>query len=245
MTKLRAALYNAAFVTWTLVIGILALPLLAGPRWLNARFGRFWSGVALRLLGAIVGLRHEVRGLENLPAGSAIVALKHQSAWDTLFLTHLLNDPAIVLKEELLRIPIFGWYLGAAGMIAIDRSAGSAAMRSLMKGAEDAVAEGRPIAIFPEGTRTRIGARLPYHPGVALLYAKLDLPIVPVALNSGLFWPRDGYLTGYLNEKKPGRIIVEILPPIPPGQDRRRIIEALQERIETATARLVAEGEGR
>lgn len=242
MMTLRAALYNAAFVTWTLVVGLLALPLLAGPRRLNAWFGRFWSGVALRLLGAIVGLRHEVRGIENLPRGPAIVALKHQSAWDTLFLTHLLDDPAIVLKEELLRIPVFGWYLGAAGMIAIDRSAGASAMRSLITVAEAAVAEGRPIAIFPEGTRMEVGAALPYHPGVAALYAKLNLPLVPVALNSGLFWPRDGYLTGYLNEKKPGRVIIEILPPIPPGLDRRQVMTMLRERIETATARLVAEG---
>jgi len=239
MIRLRAALFNAAFVTWTLVIGILALPVLAGPRSLNAWFGRFWSGVALWLLGTIVGLRHEVRGIEHLPPGAAIVALKHQSAWDTLFLPHLLRDPAIVLKEELLRIPVFGWYLGRTGVIAIDRSSGAAAMRSIISGAQAAAALGRPIAIFPEGTRTEVGAKRPYHPGVAALYTKLDLPLVPVALNSGLFWPR----TGYLNEKKPGCIIVEILPPIPPGLNRRRVVEELQERIETATGRLVAEAE--
>jgi 1-acyl-sn-glycerol-3-phosphate acyltransferase len=235
MIVLRAAFFNAAFTLWTVLIGICALPVLAAPRRINARFDRFWVAVSLKLLAWIVGLTHEVRGAENLPSEPAIVALKHQSAWDTLFLPILLKDPAIIAKRELLRIPIFGWYLWRGGVIAIDRKSAATALRQIVEGARKAKAEGRSIAIFPEGTRSAVGGHLPYQPGIAALYSQLGLPIVPVALNSGLFWPRNSYM------KKPGRVMVEILPPIPPGQDRRQVISELQSRIESATDRLVAE----
>ena len=162
--------------------------------------------------------------------------MKHQAAFETFLLNQILIDPAVVLKRELLKVPVFGWYLNAVRMIAIERSAGAGAMKSLISQAREAIAAARPIAIFPEGTRGQIGAKLPYHPGVAALYSQLAIPLVPVALNSGLYW-RHG-----LFDKRPGRVIIEVLPLIAPGLDRREAMRQLEDTIETATARLVTEG---
>jgi 1-acyl-sn-glycerol-3-phosphate acyltransferase len=240
MIWLRAALYNLAFWLWTGVLCILGLPVLLLSRRAGMAFGRFWSAGCIALARWIVGLDYEVRGRENLPAGQgAIVAMKHQSAWDTLVLPVLFGDPAVVLKRELMLIPFYGWYARHAGAIPVDRGAGAAALRRMVVDARRVAAEGRPIVIFPEGTRTAVGARKPYQPGVAALYGQLDLPLVPVAVNSGLYWGRRAFL------KRPGRIVVEILPPIPPGAaDRRAVLKQLEARIEEATARLVATAAG-
>ena len=235
MTLLRSAAFNLALYLFTAVEAIAGLPVLLLPRRLACRFGCAWAAAVLRLCAAIAGLSHELRGRENLPKGPAIIAMKHQSAWDTFAVAALFPDPAIVLKQELLWIPFYGWYLSKAGMIGIDRKAGAAALRKLVAAAERAVAEGRPIVIFPEGTRTAPGTRRPYQPGVAALYRQLGVPLVPVALNSGLYWGRRSFL------KRPGRIVVEILPPIAPGGERKAVMAALETRIETATERLVAE----
>jgi 1-acyl-sn-glycerol-3-phosphate acyltransferase len=234
----RSILFNALFYFGTFVLCILGLPVLLGTRRLGGWWGHFWAGWTLWLLGWTVGLRHEIRGQANLPPGPSIIAIKHQSAWDTFAASALFDDPAIVLKRELLRIPFYGWYLWKAGMIGIDRGLGAAAMRRMLRAARDAVAGGRPIVIFPEGTRTKIGDNAPYHPGVGALVRDLKLPLVPVALNSGLYWGRRSFL------KYPGRIVIEILPPLPPDLDRRKITGELRARIEAATARLVAEGRG-
>ena len=173
-----------------------------------ARFGTFWSAGTLVLLRWCVGLDHEVRGRENLPDGPVIIAMKHQSAWDTLAAPVIFARPAIVIKRELGFVPFYGWYALKAGMIPIDRGAGATALRRMIAAAERAKAAGRPIFIFPEGTRTAVGERRPYQPGVAALYRQLGMPLVPVAVNSGLFWGRRRFL------KRPGRIVVEILPPM-------------------------------
>jgi 1-acyl-sn-glycerol-3-phosphate acyltransferase len=236
---LRALLFNIAFYLWTAAYGIFGLPFMLAPRRRVMQFGTLWSTGCVKLAEWIVGLRWEVRGRENLPEGAAIIAMKHQSAWDTLILPVLFRDVAIVIKKELTWVPLYGWYAQRAGAIGIDRKAGAAALRRMIEPAKAAAAEGRPIAIFPEGTRTAVGSRLPYQPGVAALYRQLDLPLVPVAVNSGLFWGRRAFM------KRPGRIVVDILPPIPPGRDRRQALAELEQRIETATAALVAEaGQG-
>jgi 1-acyl-sn-glycerol-3-phosphate acyltransferase len=196
------------------------------------RVGRLWVRVTLWLLALVVGLRHRMVGLENLPAGPAIVAPKHQSTWDTLIFALPLRLPAYVLKRELMRIPLFGLYLHCAGMIPVDRAGGGAALKRMVASAKAAAGAGRHLLIYPEGTRTEPGERRPYHPGVAALYGQLDLPVVPVALNSGLFWGRRAFL------KRPGTITVEFLPPIPPGLPRRQFIAELESRIETASDRL-------
>jgi len=238
MIALRSLLFNVGFYLWTLVIGLYGAPLLLGPARIVMEFGRLWAAGTLGLLAWTVGLRHEIRGIENLPHGPAIIALKHQSAWDTVVLPVLFAHPAIVIKHELAWLPIYGWYAVRAGGIPVDRGAGASALKRMLTRAKRAAASGRPIAIFPEGTRTAVGARLPYHPGVAALYTQLDLPLVPVAVNSGVFWSRRSFL------KYPGRIVLEFLPAIPPGQQRRKVMSELETRIEAATARLVAEAQG-
>jgi 1-acyl-sn-glycerol-3-phosphate acyltransferase len=232
---LRSILYNALFYLGTVILCVLGLPILFGSRRAGAWFGHVWAQWTLWLAGWTVGLQYEVRGRENLPGGPAIIAMKHQSAWDTFAAAALFDDPAIVVKRELLAIPFYGWYLRKAGMIGIDRDVGAAAMRRMLVAARAAAAQGRPILIFPEGTRTAVGADAPYHPGVGALVRDLKLPLVPVALNSGLFWGRRRFL------KRPGRIVVQILPRLPPDLDRRRITEELRARIEAETARLIAE----
>jgi len=232
---------NTAFVLgWiilTLVLGLLGLPFLPFSRPITVKISWVWTKATLIWLKLTTGISVEVRGREHIPIEPAIFALKHQAAFETLLLNQLLRDPAVVLKRELLRIPVFGWYLRAVGMIAIERSAGAGAMKSMVTQARQAVASGRPIAIFPEGTRGAVGARLPYHPGVAALYSQLAIPLVPVALNSGLYWGPG------LFGKRAGRVIIDILPPIPPGLERRSAIQQLEARIEEQTTRLIAEGQ--
>jgi 1-acyl-sn-glycerol-3-phosphate acyltransferase len=232
----RVILFNFGFVLWTIFFGLVGLPVLLAPRRVVMHFGTIWSSGTLRLLAWTVGLTHEIRGAENLPKGAAIIAMKHQSAWDTLALPVIFDDPAAIIKRELAWLPIYGWYVRRAGAIPVDRGGGASALKRMIARAAAAAAEGRLIAIFPEGTRTAVGARQPYHPGVAALYTQLGLPLVPVAVNSGLFWGRRSFV------KKPGRIIVEILPPIAPGLKRRAVMTELESRIEAATARLVAAG---
>ncbi|HVJ52980.1 MAG TPA: lysophospholipid acyltransferase family protein [Aliidongia sp.] len=234
MIRLRAFLFNLGFYAGTGLLAIAGLPLLLRQGWI-LRYSAFWTRLSLVWLKLSVGLDHQVRGLENLPPPPFILAPKHQSAWDTLILNQLVRDPAIVLKRELTLIPVFGWYLLRAGGLVVDRKAGAAALRKLVAQGRQAVAAGRPIAIFPEGTRGPIGGKLPYQPGVAALYSQLGVPLVPVALNSGRFWGRNTFL------KFPGRITVEILPPIAPGLDRRQALALLEERIEQATGRLLTE----
>ncbi len=235
MSFFRAILFNAGFYLWTAVLGILALPVLLMKRKKAVAVGRIWAGGTMALLRWTVGLTWEMRGRGNLPPGPAIVAMKHQSAWDTIVLPLLFRDFAVVLKRELLWIPVYGWYAKRSAAIPVDRAAGAPALRRMLADAAGPKREGRPIVIFPEGTRTAPGDRRPYHPGVAALYKRLDVPLVPVALNSGLFWGRRAFL------KRPGRIVLEFLPPIPPGLDRRAAMAQLQERIEEATGRLCRE----
>jgi 1-acyl-sn-glycerol-3-phosphate acyltransferase len=235
VTALRSALFIVFTWVWTLVLSLLYLPLLAMPRKAMGPAVHLWLVGVLGALRVVAGLSWELRGRENLPKGPFIVASKHQSAFETFVFHLLLSDPAYILKRELLWIPFFGWYLGKSGVIAIDRSAGTKALKAMVKGAEEAVAEGRPVVIFPEGTRAAPGAKLPYHSGVAMLYGALKVPVVPIALNSGLFWRRRGFA------KKPGTLTLEALEPMAPGMDRKAFMAELESRIEAATDRLIAE----
>jgi len=235
MTGLRAFVFNLALWCWTALAGTLALPLLLLPGRVAMAFGRFWSHGTLLLLRCIVGCDYEVRGLDRLPTGGCIVAMKHQSAWDAIIVPVLFDYPAPVVKRELLRLPIYGWFMGRTGAIAIERRAGVKALHPMVAAARRATAAGRPIVIFPQGTRVAPGARLPYQPGVAALYRALGLPLVPAAVNSGLFWGRRRFM------KRPGRITLQFLDPIPPGWPRRRLMAELETRIEAATAALEAE----
>lgn len=232
---MRSLAFNALGFAWTAAMMTAALPLLLAPRrWLLA-FGRVWIRGLFALLRALVGLDHEVRGRENLPDGPFLVAAKHQSAWDTLVFPLIFADPAYILKRELTWSPPFGWYLLRHGAVPIDRAGGAASLRRMLRGARAVVRQGRPLIIYPEGTRRPPDTAGDYHSGVAALYRDLDLPVVPIALNSGVFWGRHAF------RKQPGRIVVEILPPIAPGLDRRTFMHRLADSLEPATQRLVRE----
>jgi 1-acyl-sn-glycerol-3-phosphate acyltransferase len=232
MTTVRSLAFNILFAVWTGIVFLISLPTLLMPRRAVWAMGRLWVRGSLLLLRAIVGLGHRVAGAEHRLAGPAIYAVKHQSAWDTLVFPTLVDMPAYVLKQELIRVPLFGAYLKRCGMIPVDRQGRATALKRMLAAARAAVAAGHPILIYPEGTRTPPGERRPYHPGVAALYGDLGLPVVPVALNSGLFWGRRSF------HKKPGTITIEFLPAIPPGLPRKAFMEQLQERLEGASARL-------
>ncbi len=237
MMWLGSLVFNLGFYVWTAFMMVICLPILVMPRRTTFHCQRFWARGVLWMMRACVGVKVEIHGQHNLPAGACIVAAKHQSAWDTLIWHVIVEDPAMIMKRELLMVPLYGWYSRKVGMIAVDRSGGAAALRRMLRQAEAAAAQQRPIVIFPEGTRTAPGETRPYQPGVVALYGHLDLPVVPVALNSGHFWPRRRFL------RKPGTIQLEYLEAMPPGLERRPFVAALENRIEAACARLQP-GEG-
>ncbi len=231
----RSLLFNLLFYVTTTLFVVLGSPLLFAPRsWAMAAL-RVHSRFELWLLRVIVGTKLEVRGRANIPAGPCLVASKHQSAWETFALIPLFRDPALLMKRELFWIPFHGWFSKKFEMIPVDRDKGPAALRCMLREARKRIEAGREIIIFPEGTRRPPGAPPSYKTGVILLYEALGVPCVPVALNSGLFWPRRS-LT-----QRPGTIIVEILEPIPPGLPKKEFLERLETSIETATNRLLAE----
>ena len=233
MKLIRSTLFNIYYVLVTLmiclegmIIGLFSMRLCA----LNARLWGFLLMFGLRWLA---GIKCEVKGKENLPAkGPYIVASKHQSALETIAFHALLPSPAYILKKELQYIPLFGWNLKLTGCVPIDRSSGTKAMRSILQGSELRLNQKRPVVIFPEGTRTPPGATTRYNPGVGLLYEKFDVPVIPVALNSGYFWARNAFL------KNPGTLTIEFLPPMPRGLEKREFIKELQDRIEKACAEM-------
>jgi 1-acyl-sn-glycerol-3-phosphate acyltransferase len=237
MIVVRSLLFNVAFFAWTAVMSVITfatLRLRRGPHLVHA-FASIWSRVVFALLRGLCGVDHRILGLENLPRGPCILASKHQSAWDTMIFAHVVKSPCFVLKRELLQVPVFGWILRLAGMIAVDRDGGSSALKRMVAEARRCLAEGRAIVIFPEGTRVAPGESRPYLPGVAALYVALGVPVVPVGLNSGLFWRRRSFL------KRPGCILLELLPPIEPGLRRREFMARLETQVEAASNRLVAE----
>jgi 1-acyl-sn-glycerol-3-phosphate acyltransferase len=237
MIVVRSLLFNLAFyvLTAAMLVGTLPVFFLL-PQAFGMGVVRNWAKASLWLHEKIAGTRLEVRGAENIPEGAAMVASKHQSSFETFALIPLLKNPTIVMKKSLRWLPIFGQYTMKTGMIHVDRDGRTAALRALAERARTEAAKGREIIIFPEGRRRAPGAAPDYQTGIALLYRTLDLPVVPVALNSGLYWPRRRFL------HHPGTIVVEFLPPIPPGLDSRTFLARLQASIETASARLLAEG---
>ncbi len=236
MIFVRSLLFNVAFYAVTVAMLLVTLPVyFILPRSFAFAVVNSWARVSTFLLAALAGTRHEVRGLDNVPAGGVIVACKHQSAFETFALIPLLANPAIVMKQQIGRIPVFGSYTARAGMIRIDRSGRTAALRTLVTRAGEAISAGRKVLIFPEGTRRPPGAPAAYQTGIAHIYRSLAVPVVPVAVNSGLYWPRRRFL------HYPGTIIVEFLPPIRPGLQSHPFLDVLQNAIETASDRLLAE----
>jgi len=239
MIFIRSLLFNVAFFGWTALLCITMAWIALLPRPAMMAVVRWYLGSVAFLERVVLGLRYEVRGRQHLPAsGSYLVAAKHQSAWETMKLHLLLHDPAVVLKTELTRIPVWGLFARKTEMIPVDRGARGRAVNSLLEGARKVVTQGRPIVIFPQGTRTAPGVYHNYRIGVGVLYDQLHLPIVPMALNSGLYWPRRAFL------KRPGTVVVEFLPPIQPGLQRFEAMIELETRLEAATDRLVVAAGG-
>lgn len=225
---LRSALFAAWMFGLAVVMGIACLPLLLGPRRPAMQAVKLWTRGVLAGLRRIVGISLEVRGRSAAPDGPALIGAKHQGMLDILAALAIFPDPCIVLKRELMWIPIFGWYAWKSGMIPIDRSAGSKTVREMTRAAQEAVADGRQVIIYPEGTRRAPGAPPDYKPGIAGLYRELGVACTPMATNSGLFWPAHGL------GKHPGVAVFVLLAPIPPGLKRSAFMAKLESEIEGA-----------
>jgi len=239
MIFLRSLIFNIFFYSYTSLVCIAFIPTLFLPRSAILWVTRFWLGGVKWLEKYIMGLRYEVRGAQYLPKDNKyIIAAKHQSAYETLKLHHLFGDPTIVLKKELLGIPLFGTFLNKLDVIAIDRTNKEASINSIIEGAKRMGDNGRPIVIFPQGTRVGVNEttdQKPYKGGIVKMYKATDLPIIPLALNSGLFWGRNSFI------KKPGTVIFEFLPPIETGLPDKKVMKALEDRLEDKTQSLMQE----
>ncbi len=223
-------LFYIVFVGWSVV----ALPTFLMPRAAMLQVAAWWARTNILLMRVICGIKVEFRGVEKIPKGPLIVASKHQSMWETISLLRFFEAPFFVVKRELKFIPLFGLYLIKTRMVAIDRAKGGRALLSVMRRAAEEVRHGRQFVIFPEGTRTAPGAPPQYKTGIGLIYSECGVPCLPVALNSGLFWPRRTFM------RYPGTLVVEFLDPIPPGLKREEFLARIESVIEEATNRIVA-----
>ncbi len=235
MLVLRSLIFNVLFYANLIGWMIIALPFLPLPRRHFVGVAKNWARTSIWLMRVVVGTKVEFRGRERIPKGGLILASKHQSLWETFALFPEMEDGAFILKHELTWIPLFGWYLWKQDMVPVDRSGGSAALSKMNARAREVIAAGRQIIMFPEGTRRPAGAEPAYKYGIVHLYATTGAPCLPVALNSGVYWPRRKFL------RRPGTIVVEFLEPIPPGLSRAEFYDTLQRRIEEGSDRLLAE----
>jgi 1-acyl-sn-glycerol-3-phosphate acyltransferase len=236
MQYIRSRTFDVFMVIWTIALGA-AIPFLAlarRPSWVRL-FSRIWCRGLMAGLKWIVGLTYEVIGEGNIPKGPAFFVCNHQSMWETLAASIVIPDVAIVIKKELLSVPIFGWYLKRSPMILINRTAGAKSLREMMREASAAVAEGRSILIFGEGTRCEVNERRPFRIGVVALYQKLGIPIVPMAVNAGLFWDNDSLM------KYGGKVIVSFLPQLSfrPDASQAEVLSTIQNVVQDEKDRLV------
>ncbi|ONG49033.1 1-acyl-sn-glycerol-3-phosphate acyltransferase [Pseudoroseomonas deserti] len=239
MTSLRSALFNLLFLVLTAATCIFGLALLALPRQVMRRYVQGWARLMMWLLKHVCGIGLIVTGREHLPPGPAVIAAKHQSAYDTVVWLAILPDPIYVLKQELLKIPAWGKLARHYGSVAVDRKGGASALKRMVRESAALLTQGHQVVIFPEGTRTLPGHRVPYQPGIVALAAASPAPVVPVATDSGLHWGR-----GAMARKLPGPITLAFLPPLPRGLPRAALLAQLEAAIETETDRLVRAGGG-
>lgn len=238
MIVLRSIALNTAFYVFLVLTAVLGTPFLIAPKG-ALKVARFWARGSLWLVETIGGIKFEVRGREKLPAGGCLIAAKHQSFLDTFGMVPSVGDFAFILKRELNWLPFFGWYTWRSGMIGVNRGARSKALKDMTVEAKKAIANGRQIIIYPEGTRRPPGAPPVYKYGPVHLYAQLETVAVPVAVNTGLYWPRRSFL------RYPGTAVLEFLDPIPPGMEAEAFKQKLESVIEEGSARLIAEARAR
>jgi 1-acyl-sn-glycerol-3-phosphate acyltransferase len=230
---LRSLVYNVLFYLLLVFWMIVAIPTLLMPPRAFMGVAKAWARSSVRLMRVVCNTKVDYRGLEKIPHGPLIVASKHQSMWETFALLQFFDRPLFIYKRELGFIPMFGWYLIKSKMIGVDRSGGMRSLMEMARRAPKEVRSGRQLIIFPEGTRTAVGAPPDYKTGVGQIYVNSGVPCVPVALNSGLFWPRRTFM------RYPGTLVVEFLDPLPPGLTRKDFIERISTSIEAATNRIV------
>jgi 1-acyl-sn-glycerol-3-phosphate acyltransferase len=231
---IRSILFNLFYVTWTLLVGIIFWPTIFLPQHIIILVvGKIWARGLEFFLRISCNLSIDAKGLNNIPNQPAIFASKHQSALETFMFHLLLDKPVFVLKQELLDIPVFGYYLKKMGMIAIDRSGGIKSLKLLLKQVEEKIKQGHSIIIFPEGTRVEAYKTGEYNAGVAAIYNLKVAPLIPVALNTGYFWPRNSF------HKKPGKFTIEFLPALPNDLPRKDFINILKDKIETSSRALL------
>ena len=223
----RSWIYLVAFLTWTVFCCVAFIPLLiTRPSTLVAIRG--WVRGIMFLARVIARIDSRTEGREHMPDGACIVAAQHQASYETFRVFLDVPRPALVLKRELTWIPLIGWYMYRGGMVPIDRGAGITAMRKMLRAADEALARGDQLVIFPEGTRTPAGVRVPYRPGVAALYSHCKVPVIPMALNSGRLWGKTRLL------KLPGTITFKFLPALPAGLKKDEMLAELRTRLESA-----------
>ena len=239
MMFIRSFIYAAWFYSSMGIIGLPCLPFIFTSRRIAMDTIRVWAASQRFVLRWICGIRTEFRGLEHVPQGPSVIAMKHQSTFDTIAPFLFLQDPAFVLKRELLRMPVFGLYAERAGMVAIDRGGGLRTMKLMLAAAKRQADMGRALVIFPEGTRQDVDAPTDLKAGAFAMYRELAAPCVPVALNTGLCWRGSDFL------RRPGVMVFECLAPIEPGLDRAQFSQRLRDALAPATARLIAEGRSR
>ena len=233
MSFLRSLIFNIIFIGYTgvvLTVGVLALPF---PRKAALWVAHSWARVTFWGLRNIVGLNIKISHLENVTL-PCIIACKHQSAWETVVFHYIFQDACYILKQELNRLS-FGWFLKRLKMIVVNRKEGRRSLVNLISQAKDVAKTGRPIIIFPEGTRSAPGEKGKYQKGVAALYRALDLPVYPVALNSGYFWGRRAF------DKKRGTVQLVFLDPILPGLEIDPFLDKLERDLEAACDQLPKE----
>ncbi len=240
LTLVRSLIFNLLFYLNTGIWLLIALPTFFLPYRVLIAVAKTWGRVNLLLLRVVAGIGYEIRGREKIPPGPIIIAAKHQSAWETFALLPLFENPVFILKRELQWLPIFGWLTIKGRMVPVDRGGGSQALNAMAERARVELADNRQLIIFPEGTRRPAGAEPRYKHGVAFLYGAEGVPCVPIALNSGLFWPRRS-----ITRMRQGTVLVEVLDPIAPGLDPDAFFSQLRNKIETATARLLSESKAK
>ena len=236
MIWLRSIVFVVVFYIWSAFVAIGATPVMFMPRGAAVWVMRNWGASVTWLLRVICDIRVEVRGRQYIPTGAALIASKHQCMFDIFGAFPLLTDSCFISRKEFIRIPFFGFFIWKSGQILVDREGGAKALKKMTADAQDRLKRARQVVIFPEGTRGEPGVSSEYKPGVAALYRELGMPCTPLALNAGVHWPAHGFL------RTPGTIVFEFLEPIPAGLKRAEFMRTLEDRIETASNALIAEG---
>ena len=237
MIYLRSSLFNVVWIVWSLLMATTIPVDLLFHRGDDGRFvrkvSRVWSRGTTWLLARICGLSYRVEGREHLPEGASFLACKHQSAFETFVMSAVIPDLCIIYKRELDAVPLFGWFLRQSRMVSVERGGGASALRGMLEQAQEEATKGRCVLIFPEGTRVAVGERGVAHAGLIALVRNLKLPVVPVALNSGIYWPRKSLL------RYPGEVTIRFMPAIE-NVERfgRKDMEALVETISAESDRL-------